>query len=119
MAVLLPQFSLVTALLHEYWIEESVLAVWIGQDLSGKPGASIFYSDLAIMTMMTLKSIYALAGRQCQGCVESIFDLMDIELSVPDHSTGNFRESRGLARALTKDRQGAIEDFQAFISMDG
>ncbi|WP_449240171.1 WD40 repeat domain-containing protein [Coleofasciculus chthonoplastes] len=28
---------------------------------------------------------------------------------------GNFRNSRGLARALTGDNQGAIEDFQAFI----
>ncbi|MGB7441302.1 MAG: hypothetical protein WA919_09570, partial [Coleofasciculaceae cyanobacterium] len=26
-----------------------------------------------------------------------------------------FRDSRGIARALTRDKQGAIEDFQAFI----
>jgi regulator of sirC expression with transglutaminase-like and TPR domain len=28
---------------------------------------------------------------------------------------GEFRDSRGIARALTEDKQGAIEDFQAFI----
>jgi WD40 repeat protein len=28
---------------------------------------------------------------------------------------GGFRDSRGIARALTGDKQGAIEDFQAFI----
>ncbi|MEQ9548299.1 MAG: tetratricopeptide repeat protein [Coleofasciculus sp. G3-WIS-01] len=28
---------------------------------------------------------------------------------------GEFRDSRGIARALTGDKQGAIEDFQAFI----
>jgi hypothetical protein len=70
-----------------FWVEESVLAVWLVEDLSGKPGASIFYSDLAIMTMATLKAVYRLAGRQCQGFVESVFELMDIELPVPDHST--------------------------------
>jgi transposase len=70
-----------------FWIEESVLESWIVPNLSGKPGASRFYSDLAILTMVTLKSIYRLAGRQCQGFVESIFELMDIDLSVPDHST--------------------------------
>jgi Transposase DDE domain len=39
------------------------------------------------MTMVTLKPIYRLAEQQCQGFVESIFELMDIDLSVPDHST--------------------------------
>jgi hypothetical protein len=57
------------------------------EDLSGKPGASKLYSDLAIATMATLKAVYRLAGRQCQGFVESIFELMAIDLPVPDHST--------------------------------
>jgi regulator of sirC expression with transglutaminase-like and TPR domain len=29
---------------------------------------------------------------------------------------GNYRNSRGLARALTGNTKGAIEDFQAFIA---
>lgn len=70
-----------------FWIEESVLETWIVEDLSGKPGASMFYSDLAILTMATLKAVYRLAGRQCQGFVESLFELMGIDLPVPDHST--------------------------------
>ena len=70
-----------------FWIEESVLETWIVDDLSGKRGASIFYSDIAIVTMATLKAVYRLAGRQCQGFVESIFELMDIDLPVPEHST--------------------------------
>jgi IS5 family transposase len=70
-----------------FWIEESVLEAWIIEDLSGKPGASKLYSDLAIATMATLKAVYRLAGRQCQGFVESIFELMEIDLPVPDHST--------------------------------
>jgi hypothetical protein len=56
-------------------------------DLSGKPGASILYSDLAIQTMATAKAVYRLAGRQCQGFLESIFELMGIELPVPNQST--------------------------------
>ncbi|NER98476.1 MAG: tetratricopeptide repeat protein [Symploca sp. SIO1B1] len=35
----------------------------------------------------------------------------------PDN--GDIRDSRGLARALTGDREGAIEDFQAFINWSG
>lgn len=70
-----------------FWVEESVLEQWVVEDLSGKPGASPLYSDLAIQTMATVKAVYRLAGRQCQGFLESIFELMGIDLPVPDHST--------------------------------
>jgi transposase len=70
-----------------FWVDESALEDWIDPYLSGKPGASITYSDLAIMTMATVKAVYRMAGRQCQGFLKSIFELMGIELSVPDHST--------------------------------
>jgi hypothetical protein len=70
-----------------FWLEESVLEQWVVEELSGKPGASVLYSDLAIQTMATLKAVYRLAVRQCQGFVESIFELMGIDLPVPDHST--------------------------------
>lgn len=70
-----------------FWVDETVLDHWVIEDLSGKPGASVFYSDLAIQTMAMVKSVYRLAGRQCQGFLESIFELMGIELPVPDHST--------------------------------
>lgn len=37
--------------------------------------------------MSTLGSVMQLAGRQTEGFVESLFRLMGVELSVPDHST--------------------------------
>lgn len=77
-----------------FWIDEFVLEQWIDPYLSGKPGASIYYSDLAILTMATVKAVYGLAGRQCQGFLASIFELMGIELPVPDHSTLSRRMSR-------------------------
>jgi transposase len=70
-----------------FWLEESILEHWVVEALSGKPGASILYSDLAIQTMATLKAVYRQVGRQCQGFLESIFELMGIDLPVPDHST--------------------------------
>ena len=70
-----------------FWMDESVLEQWVIPELSGHRGASVFYSDLAILTMATVKAVYRLAGRQCQGLVESVFELMQVELPVPDHST--------------------------------
>ena len=37
--------------------------------------------------MVTIQSLFSLAGRQTEGFVESIFQLMDLDLPVPDHST--------------------------------
>lgn len=70
-----------------FWVDEAVLDNWIIPNLTGQRGASPYYSDVAIQTMATIKGIYRLAGRQCQGFIESIFELMGIELPVPDHST--------------------------------
>jgi transposase len=70
-----------------FWIDEAVLSGWVEPELSGKRGESRYYSDVAIATMGTIKSVYGLAGRQCQGFLESIFALMGLDLAVPDHST--------------------------------
>jgi hypothetical protein len=70
-----------------FWIDEAVLSQWIVPNLSGKPGASPLYSDLAILTMATLKVVYRLAGRQTQGFLASMFELMGIDWFVPEHST--------------------------------
>jgi hypothetical protein len=90
-----------------FWIDETMLEQWIVPDLSGKRGASILYSDLAITTMATVKAVYRLAGRQCQGFLESIFELMDIQLSVPDHSTLSRRVGQLSIQLPVLPKQGA------------
>jgi hypothetical protein len=90
-----------------FWVNESVLEAWIAEDLSGKPGASVFYSNLAIETMATLKAVYGLAGRQCQGFVESLFELMGINLPVPDHSTLSRRLEQLSIELLVVPKEGA------------
>jgi hypothetical protein len=43
-----------------FWLEESILEQWVVEELSGKPSASVLYSDLVIQTMATLKAVYRL-----------------------------------------------------------
>jgi hypothetical protein len=69
------------------WLSEDALKQWLVTTATGRRGASQTYSDGAIATVATLKSLFHLAGRQAQGFVESLFALMDIQLPVPDHST--------------------------------
>jgi Transposase DDE domain len=77
-----------------FWVDEAIAEAWYNRTLSGKPGASDEYSDLAIITFVTLKSVYHQAGRQTQGLLESLFALMHIELDVPDHSSVSRRMGR-------------------------
>lgn len=70
-----------------FWVSEEVIQQWTVKEKSGRPGASLTYSDIAIATMATVKSMFHLGGRQAQGFLESLFGLMGVSLSVPDHST--------------------------------
>lgn len=77
-----------------FWIEPAVLDNWIEQEKTGKPGATVTYTNQAIVTMVSLKSVFGLPGRALCGFVESVFKLMNIELSVPDHTTISRRLQR-------------------------
>ncbi len=48
---------------------------------------------LPITTFETLKSVYGLAGRQTEGLLHSLFELMQVSLSVPEHSTVSRRKA--------------------------
>ena len=72
-----------------------------------KRGASNTYNDIAIATMSTIKSIFSLAGRQTQGFVESLFELMQIDLPVPDHSTVSRRLGRLKIKLPVKKKESA------------
>ncbi len=90
-----------------FWIDASVREQWIVPELSGKPGASMVYSDLAMLTMATVKAVYRLAGRQCQGFLDSIFEWMGIALPVPDHSTLSRRMSQLSIQLPVVPKEGA------------
>ncbi len=81
------------------WVSKDAIVNWTTNDLTGEPGASPTYTNLAIETMATVQAIYSLAGRQTQGFLQSIFELMKIALTVPDHSTLS-RRRRGLKVTL-------------------
>ena len=77
-----------------FWIDEEVIAQWQNQEKTGKRGASNYYNDIAIETVVVIKSIYQIAGRQAVGFVKSVMALMKVDLKVPDHSTVSRRLSK-------------------------
>lgn len=70
-----------------FWISEDLLSNWTTEEKTGERGASKTYTDAAIETMATLKFLFKLAGRQTEGLLASIFELLKVDLDVPDHTT--------------------------------
>jgi IS5 family transposase len=70
-----------------FWISDEAVQNWTANEKTGLPGASPTYTDLAIETMATVQAIYHLAGRQTQGLLQSLFALLQLDLTAPDHST--------------------------------
>ncbi len=46
------------------WFSTDVVEEWLVNEKTGRRGASATYSDTAIATMSTIKSVFSLAGRQ-------------------------------------------------------
>lgn len=69
------------------WLCDEAIENWTTEELTGGRGASPTYTDLAIETMAMIQVVYSLPGRQTQGFLQSLFSLMNLDLTAPDHST--------------------------------
>ena len=68
------------------WLAPDAIAAWEAVG-GGKRGGQLQYSDLAIETALTLRLIFHLPLRQTEGFLTSIFGMLGLELSAPDHTT--------------------------------
>jgi len=69
-----------------FWLTPEAIAAWM-PDRSGARGRPRRYSDLAIETALTLRLVFHLPLRQTEGFVNSLFSMMGLALSAPDHTT--------------------------------
>lgn len=90
-----------------FWISEQAIENWLITEKTGNRGASRRYSDLAIQTMALMKAVFHQAGRQIVGLIKSLFELMKIDLSVPDHSTVSRRLEALSVELSVKPAKGA------------
>ena len=68
------------------WLAPDAIATWEAVGV-GKRGGQLQYSDLAIETALTLRLIFHLPLRQTEGFLTSIFGMLGLDLSTPDHTT--------------------------------
>ena len=89
------------------WFDEAAADAWNAPN-SGLPGGQRRYSDLAIVTSLTLRTVFRLALRQTEGFVGSLIRLMDLGLDTPDHTTLSRRSGAVEVPELTTVHQGPI-----------
>ena len=68
------------------WLSQDAIDAWT-PPMTGKQGAQLLYSDLAIETALTLRFLFRLPLRQTEGFLGSVLKLMDVPLPCPDHTT--------------------------------
>ena len=69
-----------------FWLSDDVEKVWLYAGEKQR-GSQFDYSDKAIEIMLTIKEVFHLTNRGVEGFVRSLFQMMNIALPVPDHST--------------------------------
>jgi len=70
--------------------------------------ASRRYSNLAIVTALTLRIVFRLPLRQTEGFLDSLLRLMELDLKAPDHTTLSRRNQEVDVPAPTKVHDGPI-----------
>src|SRR3954462_15938460 len=68
------------------WFSTEAIEGWRAAPRTTR-GGQPWYSPLAILTALTLRTVFRLALRQTEGLIGSILHLLGLDLAVPDHST--------------------------------
>ena len=89
-----------------FWLSDDIKQNWlyVGEK---QRGSQFDYSDKAVEIMLTLKEVFHLTNRGVEGFVRSLFQMMKIDLPVPDHSTLS-RRGKTLKVKLSKQASGSL-----------
>ena len=68
------------------WFSDDAIAAWAAEPRTTQ-GDQPWYAPLAILTALTLRTVFRLAYRQTEGLIGSIIALLGLALRVPDHTT--------------------------------
>lgn len=69
-----------------FWLSDDFEKTWryVGEK---QRGSQFEYSAQAILLMLTVKEVFHLTNRGVEGFIRSVFQLLNVDLPVPDHST--------------------------------
>lgn len=78
------------------WVDDKTLETWLNVNKSGLRGRPYLYNDTAIQALLTIGQVFHLPLRATQGFSASLFQLLKLDLPLPDYSTLS-RRSKNLS----------------------
>jgi hypothetical protein len=69
-----------------FWMSDDFEKTWLYAGEKQR-GSQFEYTDQAILVMLTVKEVFHLTNRGVEGFVGSLFQMLKVNLPVPDHST--------------------------------
>src|SRR5881398_1649617 len=89
------------------WFTDEAIAAWKAKPRTTR-GGQPWYSELAILTALTLRAVFRLAFRQTAGLIGSLMGLLGLDLPVPDHTT---LSRRAATLEVPRPRSGSRSDY--------
>ena len=89
------------------WLSKEAIAAWTPPK-NGRRGGQRRYSNMAILTALTLRVVFGLPLRQSEGFLDSLLSLMGLDLKAPDHTTLSRRNRIVDVPPLTRVHEGPI-----------
>src|SRR5215218_7878894 len=89
------------------WFTAEAVAAWRAEPRTTR-GGQPHYSALAIRTALTLRAVFRPALGQTEGLIGSIFQLLGLDLAVPDHSTLSRRAETLAIAKLSPNPRGPV-----------
>ncbi len=88
------------------WLSPEAVTSWKPKR-TGRPVGQPKYSDLAIETALAVRLVFHLPLRQTEGFLSSLFEMMGLDLTAPDHTT--------LSRRGQHSEMGGVGDLVAHL----
>src|SRR3954471_8182888 len=88
------------------WFTDEAIRTWRAEPRTTR-GGQPWYSELAILTALTLRAVFRLGLRQTEGLIGSIIHLLGLDLPVPDHTT---LSRRAATLEVPRPRSGSSPD---------
>ena len=88
------------------WVSDEVQQAWRYRGPAQR-GAQFEYSDQAIECALTVREVFQLSQRATEGFLRSLFQLLEVDLPVPDHTTLS-RRGQTLTVRLPKRARGIL-----------
>jgi hypothetical protein len=83
----------------------------------GLRGGQQRYSNLAILTALTLRVVFRLPLRQTEGFLDSLLSLMSLNLKAPDHTTLSRRNQIVEVPRLSRLTRTAVESCNSALTL--